>query len=907
MSNIKDYRAEREGDLTRGQSHRLKHLVGGIIRAIESRLDDEQNDARLNVPTSAKIRPDLETVNSVRRPNNVFCIDGGRGSGKTHLLITLDHILSLMSGNQLNLTAWKKVVPIDYWMAIEERLAGRVAIKPLRIIFPADLDKQEYVMEAVFAALREDLDLAVENERSSTRRLQGEKIRRRLINDVAAGQYFARRFGVETVMRDSVNFEHLVKQWDDLNIKAANRTEVWREFIDEYMNWSNICSLAILLDDSDQRPEVTYDILQTARNMFNHPQIICVIAGNTRAMRNSLIQLSMRALADVMPALNAKEHPTGDAWRRSERRQVEQIIEKILPEAKRYYLPPMEPTDFRRVLGVSLDEIVSAALRGQRQQFMRTKMLSSYMLELKRTDVPTPRGSAILEDYISWWLFQTQYGGRLRPFSARQARTFGEYYAEYALEGGPEFPPGRNGDLGRAKRLSVALFENSQNFALLQRFEDHDNNVTEWLGRQQLASEWGEQRAFIVDGRRIAAGTYSHDFLCYRLDVGLSLPLRDNPESLVPSEFLPEMRGRKRMRQFYRPATMPTRPRLLGIGGKMEHAAVPGNCLYFYQLSALPAVAFVTDPNDCKNAKVPKAGGTWEAGLHASWTELFARDQDEYLQNFIITSLSKIHKHQCENGIGKPPASAIVVQSTSLLLEKLRSEAKTESTSYTNLLKRDLSDDPKIIDGDPQSDLARRSALVTDLRRAWHALRVWQVSRVRPRDEDSHSVTSQSLMARISSSDRMELYTLEKFIAELRKDDWVSGMLDLFEIFADPTKATGDRSLDDVREASFLHQLKLPRPSRPQAAAELSATLPLNSNDWAQNWRDLGRLMCTHWPEYSKSGGDRRQERGRCKIVEKIFQSDENNLRIKIFPDGENDERSDELRNQKYISVRAFV
>jgi hypothetical protein len=928
------YCSESEDDLTAAQRSRLGHLMRGVLGALQENSD--WPDRHNRTPW---------TVQTISRPHNVFCIDGGRGAGKTHLLLTVEYLLKAMLEDDGLGDKWTTTVNAARWSDLKRAIKPRVPIKSLRIIFPADLDKQEYVMEAVVAMLRADIDKGIAEAASDSDKKRGVDVRTMLIDEVATGHYFARRFGVDTVTRDSLNFKDMVKKWDDLNVKAAGRTESWRTFIEAYLDWRGIGMLAILLDDSDQRPEVTYDILQTARTMFSHPQIVTVIAGNTRLMRNSLLSLSMRELAGIMPALNKKEHPTGEAWRRAERRQVEQEIEKILPEAKRFYLPSMGATDFAKVAGISLNDLISDSLHNLRDRFMKVKMLKAFGLEVLGTDLPDPVETGLLEEYMSWWIFQTQFISKLRPFSARQARTFGEYFDTAAINAANDFDarlneretvPGgpqpilapRAPRRSHLKRLSVALFENSSNYALLQRVEDDDSHVIEWLSRQKLDSHWGDKRAFLINERRVEAGTYSYDFLTYRLDLGLALPLQENPDRLAPAELMPLMLGRKRMRPFYRPRSMPTRPRLLGLAGIMGHAAMPGNCLYFHQLSALPASSFVSDTKHVQRTSLATAGkgSEWEEQLYTFWPEILDRDQDEAVQDYLIDVFGRLRKPRSSNREGETTADLVVA------LRKQAGEqaGEGERAHYRTFLAVDLirkadpsdPDDP-IAPEHPlalalaRATRARRSALFSDLRRSWHALRIWQQMRGGVPESDTYAATTHSLMNKIAASDRMELYTLDKLIETLRQDDWVAGALKIFgrlvpkredygedgQNIANPPEAVGLHA--DGDEAKFFRLLDLDDTGRDDD--DPNQVQKITPEDWADGWRHVGRKTCQYWPSHNTG-----------KIVDDLFKDrdgrDYKRYRIHIFttPDanatgGTNADAADKWEADKARSARAFI
>src|SRR5262249_52143849 len=143
-------------------------------------------------------------------------------------------------------------------------------------------------------------------------------LQRRLREEVAEGWYFARRFGHEAIIRDSIDYQSLVEKYDDEARKSARRIQSWRRFIDDYLDFRKAATLVVLLDDSDVEPELAQDILHSIRMFLNHPRVVIVLAGNIRAMRNSLLHVAMRRLSQSTHALLVQSKSrTAQDWRRA--------------------------------------------------------------------------------------------------------------------------------------------------------------------------------------------------------------------------------------------------------------------------------------------------------------------------------------------------------------------------------------------------------------------------------------------------------------------------------------------------------------------------------------------------------------------------------------------------------------
>ncbi|WGM40020.1 hypothetical protein [Caulobacter sp. NIBR1757] len=815
--------ATREDQLLAKQREQLGLLVGKILQTIE--------DVR---------RP--SDGNGEPHPHNVFCIDGGRGAGKTFCLLTLERLLAQTA----DLMATKRLQGWDEFMAryrhlVSPKLDSRPFLtKSLRVIFPGDLERQELVLEAIFAGIRNDLEAGIADA-SPDRRESGEALRQSLIHEVGGAWSFARRLGVDAVIRNSLDYKDLVQRYDNLNKLAAERLTSWRAFLDRYLAWRGLETLTILLDDSDVRPELTFDILQTARIALHHPRIITVIAGNTASMRRSLILLSMQQLGPAVRALNERGHATAEDWRRGERIEVEQLLEKILPASSRFYLDRPNPDEDFAVItgGKTLLGVCDDALEHKCDAFVRTKMLLGLRFELEGNDRPSSRQASALQDYLSWWLFRTTYAPLLGPTSPRQIRIFNEYYGTAR---DPAEPP-----LATRKRLPVMLFGNPANYALIQRLSDDDANIIEWLMRQKLRSNWMGRRSFQINGREIIEGTYSYNFLRYRLDVGLAQPLRRNSEALSPEALLPWVRGRQRMRPFFLPRDMQVRMRKLGVSHWLDHAAVPGNCVYFKDLSAIPDIFFAP-----RKAPVGHEGGRWEAELWGRWPSMYEARRDSFLQRYVteviyhgLRHLKTVRTTTLNELLEPPYHEPGEVPYRDFVSAELRSlDPHTDSADRFKLVGKKIGKSAANLPSQEKLDarhLARYAAIATDLRRAWAAVRIFQSSVQADQDSevrDWQSSTSRAMLDQLRNADRMRLYSVADLREVLALDDWAAGVLPVFSqanVLRIASSAQSDNDLE-----SLLALLKGDR-APPQ---DQKAFLQL----WVRGWRQIGRLTCDRWP-----------------------------------------------------------
>lgn len=657
-NELKDFRAEKPNGLLRTQEAAVKLTLKQILE-IANRIP--------KAGSTEKHEPDdlLSVDSGFDRPHQVFSIDGARGAGKTYVLLTLVHAVRTISnhwpdgfaGDDTSYKAWWDFVD----GAKSDRHQSGERFKQLahviQIIFPSDMEREETVMERIFVSMKRMLDDELGQRKGSSRdddvRRKLDDLRTELVRKIVPGWHFSKVEGREVILRDAVDYADYSDLFEVEAEKSVLRIEIWRRFLSNFLDHFSTAVLVVFLDDSDVHPDVTEDILRTVRMFLNHPRVVTVLAGNLRSMRSLLLHKAMRVLAQSMNALGNKGAPTANDWRRVERRGVEDYLEKVLPQSQRIFVQqPVqslqggdeeEPRDdFKKIANISLNDLCQQILEKTRQDFLHHKFMLAINLAQTQSDRPGAESRRDLGEFLSWWVFRNQYQDALAPRSARQIRTMSDYYVRKERDTSiwKGVPGGR--------RLIMALFENPANFSLIQQFNDHDINVTTWLQDQYIDSEWVGPRRFHVNGRMLDRGQFGYDYIRFRLDVGLAMPLRQNAEEAIPLNLLPVPHGRTHLRRFFHPQQMARRHRRLGVCQWIDHAVIPANCIYLHDLDALPDRSLLsgkvdklrqsrsTDVLD-REGGISRRGlgqGYWETWLAHNWVDLIADFQDEYTYRY---------------------------------------------------------------------------------------------------------------------------------------------------------------------------------------------------------------------------------------------------------------------------------
>jgi hypothetical protein len=590
-----------------------------------------------------------------RRPRHVFHIDGSRGAGKTTLLLTVrEHLGYLGRGDDAGDQGvprealetfdkiWKENGLSRNEQALSEDLqkhrffraphktakgTPRKTALIFPVLFPSDLADAQPIMEGLFAFMEQQLADAIakagtrdRSELQAPREERAEKARTLqadLHAKVVKSWFLSKHEGIEAILRDSHNYEKFLEKRGRASGQSYRRVGDWRNYVNEYLDFFGAELLAIFIDDTDVIPDVSIDILHTMRIFLDHPRIVTVVAGNLRTLRQSLVWRAMSQVQSSMQALASSDSPTALEWRRFLRRQIEEYLDKVIPRQQRQFLLLQTlPTDggaksdFSRFTpAASLDEFCKKRSEVWLQRFFNTKLRAHRRWISNRREIETLNDRVTLEHFLSWWLLRHYYRDKLGPKTPRELKTLIGYTAHDERVADSLFKRHKS---WHEKRLAVILFENPENFELIHRFEDSDHSVMAWLLRQELSSEWVGKRSFIINQRKMPENTYSYHYICYRLDLGLSIPLRENGESDVPRNLLPEPAGRNLgdRRPFF---PIDWRPKMTCLPEAFNHSLIPANCLSMYDLQCLPDIAWQKQGAD----------NPWRPSLIYRWPKAF--------------------------------------------------------------------------------------------------------------------------------------------------------------------------------------------------------------------------------------------------------------------------------------------
>lgn len=682
-----------------------------------------------------------------RRPQQVFFIDGARGAGKTYVLMSILNFVRQLGrggmivshkplGNVQQQTIKRTVESLraEQKSLNEKRTKDQTQIDlfslpryertaiVLPTIFPVDAEDAGTSMDVIFAAIDRRLERRIERGTPA----HADKFRdlRKELLEVTRCWTFSKNLGTEAILSDSIDYESFVRKRAAQAWESNLRIDRWRDFINAFLDAFNAAQLVIGIDDTDVRPELTVDILHTIRMYLDHPRIVTILAGNLRAMRQSLVYAHFSRIEKAANAIGDNNRTLED-WRRYERDEIEQYLEKVLPRWRRNFIgssdPRTAPGGFESEMRAffndkGMDDLCRRMLANLRKTYVIGKAMTALQYQEVRHDrwirsgAPAsavtrrrdrvkndigdePKIRAGMENFVSWWLLRHSYADKLRPSTARQALVLRNYLEPYLQN--------KDGSANDApttgmRRLSVMIFENADNFLLTQRFDDTDKVITEWLCKQKVTSSWSGQRWIEINGRRLPEGSYSYEAICFRVDLVFARPLRFHEDGHIPSGLLPRPAGVRTIAPFYGSSELSDVP-YFGVSALLDHAAIPRNCIFLTDLRVLPGASFYSR----SNPPLAKNPGEiwWESKAARDILTLFGNDPRSGAMVYLRSRVAPIL------GIPEPqlPATSWASDYSEPLLEQeLRSWMKREK-----------------VEGAPT--IARYLSLFTALRSAWAA------------------------------------------------------------------------------------------------------------------------------------------------------------------------------------------
>lgn len=595
-----------------------------------------------------------------RRPRQVFFIDGARGAGKTSLLLTVrEYVEFLGDPSQWVTTTDRQATAVSLRRFAHEALKQKRATLPaddaectsyyastisvrserrrvacaLDILFPSDLEGGQPVMEGIFAFMHRRLDDEIERLGRSkagdwNKAVEAARqLKDRLVRKISPGWYLSKAEGGDAIIRDSADYFDYLKKMGDAGVMAFGRVNAFRDFVIDYLKFFNAELLAVFFDDTDVSPSVTRDILHTIRIFLDHPRIVTVLAGHLKSMRQSLLWEYMRDIKEPIEAAAETSGTKATEWRQFQEQQVEEYLEKVLPRQFRNLIRvehandlddrASEESDFKAILGKTFNAYCAEVQNQFLPAFVRGKELAYYNDSIGHLELRDERHRSSLENWIAWYFFRHRYGDQLKPRSVRAKVTMDAM----AMPAGdsPALSDKVPSDFRR--RLAVFLFENPDNYELIQRFGDTDTRVLRWLRRQHITSRWTGERYFEINGNKIYEDTYSYSFISFRADLGIGMPVRENPDDRIPLGLLGKPSGINLIadRPFF---PRMHRQRLHGVAAALRHSVVPANCTYLWDLQCLPDIFWQDDVNPKSNP--------WGSRLIYEWPNLFVFETSDW-------------------------------------------------------------------------------------------------------------------------------------------------------------------------------------------------------------------------------------------------------------------------------------
>jgi hypothetical protein len=690
-------------DLFRSQLTILRRVLTGIYVIADREARNE---------TDGKTENGREQ--DVHHPHQVFLIDGARGSGKTSLLLTIQHNLKYLGRPQKWVSRDDAETPPPRLFSDRDNKSKEVlrfqqehsvlgtrrqTAFYLPVLFPSDLEMDQSIMEGLVARMIRSIDEAKEYrqreeqkegydpwkkqqdgfERFEQWKKKAEALVKKANSEVAKGWFLSKNTGIDAILRDSADYKDYLTKRGEANVASFERVKVWRDFVKRFLDFFNSELLLVFFDDTDVAPETTRDILHTMRIFLDNPRIVTVIAANLHAMRQSVLLDGMRELRNPMGALRSEANDTARDWRRFVRRQIEEYLEKVLPRPFRQYIQVDHgPANIRRIsaaeqLGIaqrsldrsgpialgrqgpkendrresdfekifdyeSFDFFCGAMLNRWRDEFLERKQQAHFRALDDCQEIASDEERTALENYMAWWILRHWYAEALRPRSARHMNALREFTKPKDQETNSDAQPAgakgaqasgelaiKSGGITPGKRLAVVLFESPDNFELIQRFGDEDKRVAQWLLRQKVQSSWRDQRYIEIDERKIHERTYSYQYLFFRFDLGIAMPVHENVDETPPRGVLPEPSG-PNLVGFRRFFPRMRRSRLFGVARDLHHTLIPANCIYMADVDALPDVAWkMTAQEDARDP--------WGRDINYCWPDFFFFDVDEPLEN----------------------------------------------------------------------------------------------------------------------------------------------------------------------------------------------------------------------------------------------------------------------------------
>ncbi len=279
------------------------------------------------------------------RPHQVYVIDGARGAGKTTLLLTLRRFLKYLGrdgqhGPLDNAQHWHCALRAElHAIAGAQPPPGKASgFQPmaccLPVVFPENLEGEESVMESILARIGQ----VIEEKKATDSNKAGhdlDELARELRDEVYAGWVFARRHGLDALLRDSLDYRDYAGHRADFSRIAAHRMHRWREFLDRLLDALDVPLLAVFFDDTDLAPEHGWQIFDTVRTYLSHPRIVTFLALDFSLWQSRLERRAVETIVPFIKTVNKLDPGWARQQIEQERKDSRAHLVKALPVSHR--------------------------------------------------------------------------------------------------------------------------------------------------------------------------------------------------------------------------------------------------------------------------------------------------------------------------------------------------------------------------------------------------------------------------------------------------------------------------------------------------------------------------------------------------------------------------------------------
>ncbi|WP_147439255.1 hypothetical protein [Corallococcus sp. CA049B] len=304
------------------------------------------------------------------RHSNVLLIDGGRGSGKTSVMLSM-------------LDLWKKLfeespdLASSDWNDLQPELKKingcliPVAVLDLQPIPPSTSLRTWIAGRLVTLAQSAEAHQNVTKESIAKKALwtpaseheaPWRRAWRKLLNDAAAGWHDS---GMD---RGKIDPESLAVELEEAELARSSIVTHWRAFVDEVVNAVSEARphtrpnarIVIPIDDADMNPRRCVELLELLRTLW-HPRVVFLLTGHSDLFLKTLTlhflgvfraQLGGSSTTDLERSILEDREPTANDL-------ALQTYDKVLPARQRFALNTLLPAERLRFLSDVFDARLS--------------------------------------------------------------------------------------------------------------------------------------------------------------------------------------------------------------------------------------------------------------------------------------------------------------------------------------------------------------------------------------------------------------------------------------------------------------------------------------------------------------------------------------------------------------------